>query len=909
VLTAYSIPGGGSGASVTVPNTTQAVATDTNGNFWLIGNGNFGSAVLGGSPLYTSITTNYVATPVVGINYDSVGSAATLVGSTTSAVYSSIDQRIYFNQAGGTAVRMYVVATNQFVFLSNPAYSSSLNSLEVVPFYQQPDGSRRPRTIEYNGNTYITSANGIIKCEGPAINQLLYPAGVPKALDLQLTCPAGAESSGFLTNGNQTAYRHCWIYRDGNNNLITGAPSQRSVVQNPTATGHSANVKYTTFIPNNVLPIYGYQVYRTLQSAIGVDPGDEEQLVYESAPTSADLAAGYITFTDITGDSFLAAYLYTNQSQQGIAQENDIPPLARDMCIYKDSVIYANCSQKQTKQINLVGTSTFVSGTSTITIGGTTYHASSTTTTPGTSDAPVNESISSQTFVYYTSSSPSLNIEYTAKSLVRVINRNPNNPPYYAYYVSSPTGTPGQIVLTERGMGAAAFAITLTSEIQTMFSPTIPTSGTSFISTNNNSGNTLYIGKQFQPDHVPIANSFTVGGRDQEIQRVVALRDSVIIWKDRSVWRLVGDNINNFVISLLDASVGVLISRDSVAIANNIVYGLTSQGLMAVTDTGTAIISTNIENRLIPDVSPYVSSGADGASNHFIGIGNEADHSYILSCTTNPLTDDGGIVDAFCYNYFNQAFDRWYINANCFTTLADRVYWGTTDGYIVKQRRGYDGSYISSKYEFADDQGVFTISAVNTSANTAVGVISGLMSSTYARYIGFGAGWVLVQGGLQFLVLAYNAGTNTVTLNNATGLNTGTAVAYQPIPITIQIDPRDAGNQFELDQWSEIIIACETQDLYSLNYAFFNETDTMLDNANFNNVANAAVVTGKLLNDFTSSVGPVTKLRRIRELVPAIRAQGCNFQVQISNNTAISRFSLLGVGNVARSMGTSRVGQ
>ncbi len=144
----------------------------------------------------------------------------------------------------------------------------------------------------------------------------------------------------------------------------------------------SATVDLTFSIPQGVTTAHFYQLYRTVltRAASGTslsddgsgnpyDPGDEEKLVYEANPTNADLTAGSITVHDITPDSFLGANLYTNpNSGEGIAQSNDIPPLAKDITAFKGYTFYSNTQTRHRLNLSMLSVSRLVSGVSTITI-------------------------------------------------------------------------------------------------------------------------------------------------------------------------------------------------------------------------------------------------------------------------------------------------------------------------------------------------------------------------------------------------------------------------------------------------------------------------------------------------------------------------------------------------------------
>lgn len=125
----------------------------------------------------------------------------------------------------------------------------------------------------------------------------------------------------------------------------------------------TANVLLNITIPEGITTDYFYQVYRSsiaqATDAVALDdlvPSDELQQVYEAYPTSAEISAGFVEFTDVTPDEFRGANLYTNPSTgEGILQANDLPPFAKDINRFKNVVFYANTRTRHRLALNLLG--------------------------------------------------------------------------------------------------------------------------------------------------------------------------------------------------------------------------------------------------------------------------------------------------------------------------------------------------------------------------------------------------------------------------------------------------------------------------------------------------------------------------------------------------------------------------
>ena len=152
--------------------------------------------------------------------------------------------------------------------------------------------------------------------------------------------------------------------------MLIGAPSGRSIAIN--STGGTRNISVTIYIPDTVDTDYFYQIYRSNAVDHQAEPNDELQLVYEGNPTSGEITAKSLTITDITPDTLKGAFLYTSSSQEGILQSNEQPPLAKDICLYKNMIFFGNTETKQNKVITYIGG---LSNDDTITLDGITYTA------------------------------------------------------------------------------------------------------------------------------------------------------------------------------------------------------------------------------------------------------------------------------------------------------------------------------------------------------------------------------------------------------------------------------------------------------------------------------------------------------------------------------------------------------
>lgn len=556
--------------------------------------------------------------------------------------------------------------------------------------YSEPT-SNRIRSTAAASNLYFTTNEGV-KVITDTVGTAARRAGVPRSLDPSFALASG--SSGFLADTYQCAYR-CLISRtDANGNVLTGYPSTRLWVTN--SAGNGKNVDLTLYLPSECIAGDVVEFYRTAQYSGTSDDtsGEEMGLVYRYSLSSTDISTGYITFTDSITDALRGANLYTNPSEQGILQANDRPPLCKDIALYRSSyMMFANTQTKQRLFLTLVGTSG-LSGKY-ITIAGVNYEFNSSEIISGAGSPQV---LVSATGV------AAVDIDLTARSLVRVINRYAGNTGVYAYYLTGPDDLPGQILIEERGIGAAAFT-TLAEDtgISAMFFPAPPvgTPNTASTSTNSVQKNAIYYSKANEYEAVPTLNYILVGAANEEILRIVPLRESLIVITEKGVYRWTGESPQNFTVVPMDTTVFCK-SLDSVAVLSNQVLFLSNQGVVSVSETGVSVISRDIE----PSLKPLLL--VENLANYTFGFGYESDRHYFLSTITD--VSDTEQNQTFVYNTFTRTWVRWTfgIKAAVVEPNSDKLYFAKPDSAIVYVERK-----TFTNEDYADPEISITIDSIS----------------------------------------------------------------------------------------------------------------------------------------------------------------------------------------------------
>ncbi len=728
-------------------------------------------------------------------------------------VYTGTPSAIGVPQALDLKTTIAAAVTPTATTVSGTAVLTSVSSITGVAIGMTITGTNIP------ANSYIVDFNATTI----TINANTTGSGSGITMTIGVTATWLAIGSG----NNTTAYRLMWVITDANQNLIQGAPSQISQIANTTASIAAVIVNFS--IPSGITTSHQYQIYRSPAVPYNVIPNDEGQLVYQGSPTAADITYGSISVLDIVPDALAGATIYTAQSQQGLAQENSIPPLANDLAVFRNCMFLANTSTLQTYNLTLLGTGTptGIQSGDTITIGGVIFTAAATevlttgtfavapvvlVTPTGTlnSNTTVN-SISAMTSIAVgqsivaigipagtyitalpggsvvtisqaatvsgggvaltiTGDSAAQAIRDTALSLVRCINRYASSTTY-AYYLSGPLDLPGQILIQSRTVGASAFPVI--SSRATCWSPALPSSGTTQSSTNSSNVNYIYFSKEQQPEAIPIGNYIPVGSGDKAILRIIALRDALFILKEDGIFYVTGTDPSNFGVFPLDYTT-TLIAPESAVALNNQIYCLTTQGIVSITQNGVAIMSRAIEG----EFTSLIALNYSTLQTTSFGVAYESARAYYIFCITNAA--DTGCTQYWRYNYVTDAWTHSIISKECgaVNPVDDKLYLGNSS-LPITDVENKELNYT----DYADYQSTQIISAVS-------GVTVTIGSSDTISI-----GSIVWQSASVFgTVIAVNTILGTVTTSLATELVTGAADILAPIATIVEWVPMTFAN-------------------------------------------------------------------------------------------------------------------
>lgn len=625
-------------------------------------------------------------------------------------------------------------------------------------------------STQSSGNFYFTTNNGVYKLDSVTGTPRL--SGVPGALDLQGVL-AGA-GNGILNN-SQVGYQVLFGYIDANNNLILGAPSEFLFVTN--TSGSTQNVTLTITIPNGLTTQYFVQVYRTANTnSASVPPGNNFQLAIEQQLTTGELTAKSITITDSVPDSLLGAFIYTADGQP-TNFPNNTPPLALDLTTFQGMTFYVNFTTIQSADATLDS----VGAPNGLQIGDTFSITDTGGPTTYTYTGHATNVAASRFFAIVTSGTIAQNIDATARNLVAMINQDPSNTLFYAYYITGENILPGAITITAQNLQQVQFFIN--SSRQTPWTPSIPTAGSSYISSNNSQPNGFLVSKVNQPEAVPASFEYLLQAGDTNIiiYRAVALQDAVYMFTSGGIFRVTGTDPTSLQTLLFDSS-ALIEGLNTPAVLNNSIYYFSVQGICSVSSGGNQIMSRNIERDLLE------LSELPNFSSLVYGITYESDRAYFLF--TNSETITSSVVQEYRYNWITQTYTLWtrsstaaIVNKN-----VDRLYMADSAGHVYKERKTF------TETDYADQSYAVTINTIGTGQFTMASVANILVDDVIQQT---NAGIVSTTQ-----VTDVNHLTNVVLVTSTAGFVTGSATNYRSIPTAITYCPIHGGFAEYVKKWT-----------------------------------------------------------------------------------------------------------
>ena len=214
---------------------------------------------------------------------------------------------------------------------------------------------------------------------------------------------------------------------------------------------------------------------------------------------------------------------------------------------------------------------------------------------------------------------------------------------------------------------------------------------------NEQKPNRIYYSKLQQPEAVPILNYLDVGAEDKAILRIFPLRDSLFVFKEDGLYRISGE-VAPFNLALFDSST-ILIAPDSVTVANNLVYGWTTLGIITTSESGVSTISRPIDTEVLPKGSHEYPAFKTAT----FGLGYESDYSYLVFTVAHKADT----IATTCYRY-SSLTESWTIfdktnTCGIIKSLDDKLYLGAGDvNYIEQERKNFTRTdYADREFEIS----------------------------------------------------------------------------------------------------------------------------------------------------------------------------------------------------------------
>lgn len=593
------------------------------------------------------------------------------------------------------------------------------------------------RAAEGQRRLYLATAGGVYRVQSGGGTTTL--AGAPSALD---GTAALTGASGFLPINSQVAYRYHWTRKDANGVPMRGAVSGRVVAVNPSAAATAVNVTLSVPIPSDVLAGDYLEVYRSATTAAADTPaGDDMAKVYEAIPSTADLAAFTVSIPDVVPEGLrLGETLHTSpNSGDGILADKDRPPLVRDVALYAGRVWGAYLTERRRFQLRLLSNSP--TGNAFLADGAGTEITLASSSPPAGLSVSQQVEYRARSMAYTLNAIPSA--AYTAKylageddipGLIGLEGKAPNTASWYLFTnaatddfsprlpvrtgiatgalvrvgstVTATTGAAHGFAVGDSAVLVAVGAADANFPVGTKVVATVPTT-TSFTYTEAGSAVASASGYRVQPtdfatraaipaqvaknglafsnadetDAWPLVHRLYVGSANADIQRAVALGDALYVFKTDGLWRVTGTGPEDFSTKLFDATV-LLAAPSSVVSVGGRLFALTSQGVVAISETGAEVVSRPIETALLP----LLTNAASAVSNYAFGVSVEADREYRLYLPTTSA--DTYATQCYRYNLLTRTWTRSTEDATHGLVFNGKVHLGhPTDNALRAERR------------------------------------------------------------------------------------------------------------------------------------------------------------------------------------------------------------------------------
>lgn len=458
-------------------------------------------------------------------------------------------------------------------------------------------------------NHYLTADEGVARVESDfQSGSSARFAGMPRGLPANGFSLVYTAATAFA-DGKARAYRVTWHRKDADGIELGGAPTSRCVWANaPQMTGWTvgvvADAAMAWLIPcefgtkaTALTTAYYWRLWGTRQYTEASELGDDEMhLISERYLTAGEIAAGIVTYTDKTPDTYLlsAPTLHTNLYnfpspsevgiRQGVVNEDAPPPAANTVAYWRDVLWYADCSSRPSITVGLL---TALAANDTVSV---TANGVVTTVTAKVAPAATNE------FKLCTTGLTSaINLRDTVRDMCRALNvAGGLTVGFSAHPITTNSTQPG-LVYIELGNLATATTqpISFSSSVLTKWQGFDGYAiGVNVLSVQQT--NLIRFSKQLRGDSVPPINVISVGNADTRVMRIFPFRDRLIVFTDGGFYQVTGSTFADFSVAPFDLGYR-LMGPEMVALCDEKVYAWCFEGVVEIDDGGVRVISAPIE--------------------------------------------------------------------------------------------------------------------------------------------------------------------------------------------------------------------------------------------------------------------------------------------------------------------------
>jgi hypothetical protein len=586
------------------------------------------------------------------------------------------------------------------------------------------------RAVETRDSLYLTTTTGLRKITSSTATAS-EAVGLSGRRNLIYYAFPDGSGLGPCDSGDQAAYRMTVQRRSSNELVVTSSPTARTI-----GTSTAANDGFNLLLMLDTETVAAGDVLQLWRSTTtATTASDDLFLLVEIVLTASHISTGSLIYNDIIADASLGEALYTNDDQEGIAQANDPAPRIHDLALFRSSVFgadidgrksviltwqydpvavtanatkiglrVASCTTNSNTSLTAISDTTgwtvgsLISGTNipngtTITVvGATTATISQAATATGASTVGVSDVIQFDGDTFDIGSSP--------QALVTGINfgtlfggsfyslSGTASTNYRATLLTdidsgNSTTTRTASVLIEAVDPSYSTALGVNCTKPTMVSPALTAIATAhsvdaaYVDSNDIPNGLIY-SKADQPEAFPgsaAGNIIRVGSASHRIDRILATRDALWIFKRDGIFRLTGAGAESgWRVDPFDMT-HFLVATDSAVVMDDAIYAWTNRGVVKISDTGIQQISAlAIGNLLAPLERSYMNAPINAYASTTIntgwGVANLKDDEYWLSVTVT-----GEVSERFVYVYNTKtlAWTRW--------EMLRTVLHGVIDGY------------------------------------------------------------------------------------------------------------------------------------------------------------------------------------------------------------------------------------